>query len=177
MTMPDREAQLTRGRGDPLAYTTVPSPLGDLLLIGDEFRLSGLYMSTAHWGKAVGDDWIQDKSPFQDAVRQLDAYFAGDLKSFDLPLDLRGTPFQLKVWQALQEIPYGQTISYGELARRVGNPKASRAVGLANGKNPVSIIVPCHRVIGASGSLTGYGGGIERKRWLLDLEERTQNWP
>jgi methylated-DNA-[protein]-cysteine S-methyltransferase len=107
------------------------------------------------------------------AVRQLREYFAGERRDFDLPLEPAGTPFQLTVWDALRGIPYAETINYGQLAVRVGNPTASRAVGLANGRNPISIVVPCHRVIGANGSLTGYGGGLDRKRTLLDLERRT----
>ena len=107
-----------------------------------------------------------------DAVRQLKAYFAGELENFDLSLSPQGTPFQQKVWSELQKIPYGKTISYGELARRIGNPKASRAVGLANGSNPISIVIPCHRVIGANGKLTGYGGGLPIKEKLLALERR-----
>ena len=108
-----------------------------------------------------------------EAVRQLGEYFAGERRDFDLPLDPVGTPFQLTVWAALRDIPYAETINYGQLAGRVGNPHASRAVGLANGRNPISIVVPCHRVIGANGSLTGYGGGLDRKRTLLELERRT----
>jgi methylated-DNA-[protein]-cysteine S-methyltransferase len=108
--------------------------------------------------------------PLREAVRQLAEYFAGDRRKFDLPLRLEGTDFQRRVWQVLTEIPYGETWSYGQLAQRIGNPKGCRAVGLANGRNPISILVPCHRVIGADGSLTGYGGGVERKRWLLAHE-------
>src|ERR1700690_2867719 len=109
-------------------------------------------------------------TPLPLAARQLAEYFAGARRVFDLPLALHGTPFQQRVWRALTEIPYGETWSYGQLAKRIGNPKASRAVGLANGSNPISILVPCHRVIGADGSLTGYGGGMERKQWLLRHE-------
>ena len=112
-------------------------------------------------------DAIVDDAWFKDVAAQLDAYFAGELTIFDVEMDLRGTEFQQRVWAELCEIPYGETISYGELAARIGNANASRAVGLANGRNPISIIVPCHRVIGADGSLTGYGGGLERKTWLL----------
>ncbi|MGH9061287.1 MAG: methylated-DNA--[protein]-cysteine S-methyltransferase, partial [Acidimicrobiales bacterium] len=114
--------------------------------------------------------WERDDSCFGEAVAQLDAYFAGTLTRFDLPLRMQGTAFQRQVWSALCEIPYGQTWSYGQLADRIGNSKACRAVGLANGRNPVSIVVPCHRVIGADGSLTGYGGGVDRKAWLLGHE-------
>lgn len=117
-------------------------------------------------------DWVEDASvdPFPETQQQLVAYFAGTLTEFDLPLQLQGTPFQHQVWQALKTIPYGATMSYGELAHHIGQPKASRAVGLANGRNSLSIVVPCHRVIGANGKLTGYGGGIERKQWLLNHE-------
>lgn len=147
-------------------FTTVPSPIGDLLLLGDGDALSGLYMEP--WAPAAA--WQRADDAFTAAREQLDAYFAGELTAFDLPLAPRGTEFQLRVWTALQEIPYGETTSYGALAGRIGAPGAARAVGLANGRNPISIIVPCHRVIGAGGSLTGYGGGLERKRALLDLE-------
>ena len=144
-------------------YTTLhPSPVGDIQLRADaEGRLTGLYLR--HDG-AGGD------GPF-DAVRgQLDAYFAGELEQFDLPLAPHGTPFQMRVWDELTRIPYGETISYMELALRLGDRKLVRAVGTANGRNPLSIIVPCHRVIGADGTLVGYGGGLERKRWLLEHE-------
>jgi O-6-methylguanine DNA methyltransferase len=117
-------------------------------------------------------DAITDDAWFKDVAAQLDAYFAGELSTFDLEMNLLGTPFQQRVWSQLCDIPYGETISYGELARRVGNANASRAVGLANGRNPIALIVPCHRVIGANGSLTGYGGGLERKTWLLEHELR-----
>jgi methylated-DNA-[protein]-cysteine S-methyltransferase len=117
-----------------------------------------------------GSEWKESRTPFQEAIRQLKAYFTGRLHVFDLPLKLEGTPFQLKVWKALQRIPYGETLSYGELARRIGRPGAHRAVGAANGRNPLSIVIPCHRVIGASGKLTGYGGGLEAKERLLALE-------
>ena len=115
-------------------------------------------------------EWAESRAPFKEAVRQLDAYFAGRLRQFDLPLATGGTAFQQRVWRALRDIPYGETVSYGELARHIERPAAVRAVGAANGQNPISIVIPCHRVIGADGSLTGYGGGLERKRHLLDLE-------
>jgi methylated-DNA-[protein]-cysteine S-methyltransferase len=120
----------------------------------------------------IGADWVRhdESAPFMEAKRQLTAYFHGELKAFDLPLRLCGTEFQQRVWEELRRIPYGSTISYGELAQRVGNPNASRAVGLANGRNPISIVVPCHRVIGANGKLTGYSGGVARKEALLALE-------
>lgn len=148
------------------------SPIGDLLLTGDGAAVSGIWMMSHR------DEWKRAKAlPRDDAAfaatrAQLTAYFAGERTTFDLPLAPAGTPFQRKVWQALCEIPYGETISYGELARRIGQPTAARAVGLANGSNPLPIVVPCHRVIGADGSLTGFGGGIERKRWLLAHERR-----
>jgi methylated-DNA-[protein]-cysteine S-methyltransferase len=146
-------------------YTTLhPSPVGDILLrADDEGRLTELYLR--HGGAR------DTGGPFEEIREQLDAYFAGELEVFDLPLALHGTEFQLRVWEQLAKIPFGQTISYSELARRLGDPKLVRAVGLANGRNPVSIIIPCHRVIGADGSLVGYGGGLERKKWLLEHEE------
>lgn len=142
-----------------------PSPIGLLRLTARDGRLTGLWMDGD--GTPEGDDAVLDET-----VQQLDEWFAGDRRAFDVPVELEGTPFQREVWTALCDIPYGETISYGELARRVGRPpSASRAVGAANGRNPVSIIVPCHRVIGANGTLVGYGGGLERKRWLLDWEQ------
>jgi methylated-DNA-[protein]-cysteine S-methyltransferase len=153
-------------------YTYIDSPIGRLLLRSDGTALTGLYMdSSAHPPRGM-DTWVEDRNaqPLPDAVRQLDEYFAGRRREFDLPWRLDGTEFQQRVWKTLLEIRYGETWSYGELARRLGNPNASRAVGLANGRNPISIMVPCHRVIGADGSLTGYGGGLERKRWLLAHE-------
>ena len=144
--------------------TLHPSPVGELLLTADDDgRLTGLWLG--HDGSPTGDD-----SPFAAVHEQLDAYFAGELQDFDLPLAPHGTPFQLRVWDELTRIPYGQTISYLELALRLGDRKLVRAVGTANGRNPLSIIVPCHRVSGADGTLVGYGGGLERKRWLLDHE-------
>ncbi len=150
--------------------TTIDSPIGPLLLSASEGALTGVQMQNQRHFRGLPEGAVPDDAWFVDIVAQLNAYFAGDLREFDVPLHLAGTDFQRRVWAQLQEIPYGETISYGELASRVGNAKASRAVGLANGKNPVSIIVPCHRVIGADGSLTGYGGGLERKTWLLAHE-------
>jgi methylated-DNA-[protein]-cysteine S-methyltransferase len=116
--------------------------------------------------------WVEDKRSFKEAIRQLQAYFAGKLTEFELPLILEGTEFQLLVWRNLQKIPYGETVSYGQLANRIGRPEAARAVGLANGSNPLPIIIPCHRVIGSNGELTGFGGGIPIKKKLLALESR-----
>jgi methylated-DNA-[protein]-cysteine S-methyltransferase len=144
-------------------YRTLhPSPVGDIQLRADEHgRLTGLYLR--HDG-AGGD------GPFDAAREQLDAYFAGELEAFDLPLAPHGTRFQQRVWEELTRIPYAETISYKELALRLGDQKLVRAVGLANGRNPLSIVIPCHRVIGSDGTLVGYGGGLDRKRWLLDHE-------
>ncbi|GLU49023.1 methylated-DNA--[protein]-cysteine S-methyltransferase [Nocardiopsis ansamitocini] len=155
----------------PVRYTTTPTPIGELLLTGDGHALTGLYMLPEHrWGPEVGSDWVREDTAFTEACTQLAAYFAGELDVFALPMAPRGTPWQLQVWQALSTIPHGRTRSYGQLAARLGRPTASRAVGMANGRNPISIIVPCHRVIGANGSLVGYGGGLERKQQLLGLE-------
>ncbi|HYA67668.1 MAG TPA: methylated-DNA--[protein]-cysteine S-methyltransferase [Acidimicrobiales bacterium] len=150
--------------------TTVDSPIGPLTLTAVDDRLTGLHMHEQRHAPERREGWEHDASAFKDVVAQLEAYFVGELRQFDVALSMEGTDFQRRVWAGLCEIPYGETISYGELARQVGNPGASRAVGLANGRNPVAIIVPCHRVIGADGSLTGYGGGLERKVWLLDHE-------
>ncbi len=150
--------------------TTITSPIGRLLLVGDERALRGLYMLDGPKPPARDPAWAEDAAPFAAVIAQLREYFAGERTVFDVALESGGTPFQQRVWNALREIPYGQTISYGELASRIDQPSAVRAVGLANGRNPVSVIVPCHRVIGANGTLTGYGGGLERKRLLLDLE-------
>jgi methylated-DNA-[protein]-cysteine S-methyltransferase len=152
--------------------STVESPIGPLTLIARDGVLTHLSMHEARHSTSPPADAIVDDAWFKDVASQLDAYFAGELMTFDVEMDMIGTSFQRSVWAQLSAIPYGETISYGELAGRVGNPNASRAVGLANGRNPVAIIVPCHRVIGADGSLTGYGGGLERKTWLLDLETR-----
>jgi methylated-DNA-[protein]-cysteine S-methyltransferase len=151
-------------------YTTMPSPIGELLLVGDGDTLSGLYMQDGRKPKRIAPGWTESATPFADARAQLEEYFAGERTTFDIPLAPEGAPFELDVWRALEEIPYGETVSYGEIARRVGQPTAARAVGTANGRNPIAVIVPCHRVIGADGSLTGYGGGLERKRLLLELE-------
>jgi methylated-DNA-[protein]-cysteine S-methyltransferase len=154
-----------------MLYTMIDSPIGELLLLGDEQTLHGLYMQGGRKPMRVAPDWQRSATPFALATAQLHEYFDGQRVAFDLPLQMRGTPFERRVWSALQDIPYGETESYGELAQRIGQPSAPRAVGLANGRNPISVIVPCHRVIGADGSLTGYGGGVERKRALLELEQ------
>jgi methylated-DNA-[protein]-cysteine S-methyltransferase len=153
-------------------YTYMESLVGRLLLAGDEDGLRLVAFAEGKNGPAPESDWRYHTEPLQNAVGQLEGYFNGNLQSFDLPLRLHGTPFQLAVWRALQDIPYGETISYGELALRVGNPKGSRAVGLANGSNPIAIVVPCHRVIGTNGKLTGYGGGLCNKETLLALERK-----
>lgn len=151
-------------------YATVASPVGELLLVGREEALTGLYMLDGPRPKRVPEDWTRAEDPFAPAVEQLGQYFAGERTGFDLALEMRGTAFQRQVWQALRGIPHGRTESYGALAARMGPAVSPRAVGTANGQNPISIVVPCHRVIGADGALVGYGGGVERKRALLELE-------
>jgi methylated-DNA-[protein]-cysteine S-methyltransferase len=151
-------------------YTVVPSPVGDLTLTGTADALTGCWFDGHTKPTDVAGDLARDDDRFADEAAQLAAYFAGDLHGFALDLAPQGTTFQHRVWAQLRAIPYGETRSYGELALALGDPKLSRAVGLANGRNPLSIIVPCHRVIGADGSLTGFGGGMARKRFLLDLE-------
>ncbi|MFE1382307.1 methylated-DNA--[protein]-cysteine S-methyltransferase [Streptomyces sp. NPDC058740] len=151
-------------------HTVVDSPYDALTLVAVDGVLSRIHMTDQRHRPPEETFGTPDPRPFDEAVRQLDAYFAGRLTEFDLPLHLVGTPFQLRVWEQLRRIPYGRTRTYGELAEALGNPGAARAVGLANGRNPVSIIVPCHRVIGSGGSLTGYGGGLDRKKRLLAFE-------
>ena len=153
-------------------YKTFESPVGPLLLAGDSKALRLVSFESSKRPAFSRDGWKQDRAPFVEVIRQLQAYFRGDLREFDLPLAMEGTEFQLRVWNVLREIPYGETISYAQLAERIGNPKAVRAVGLANGSNPIPIIVPCHRVIGSDGSLTGFGGGLATKKMLLELETR-----
>jgi methylated-DNA-[protein]-cysteine S-methyltransferase len=152
------------------AYTEIDSPVGRLLLAGDEGCLRSLLFAAT-----PEVDWRSDPAPFRNVIEQLNSYFAGELQTFSVTLAPEGTAFQKRVWNELERIPYGETISYGQLAERIGNPKASRAVGLANGSNPISIIVPCHRVIGANGKLTGYGGGLPIKEKLLGLERRQKS--
>lgn len=153
-------------------YTYMDSPIGSLLLAGDGENLHTLGFPGGKMQRRHEPGWVEDAAPFALAIGQLRAYFTGELKHFDLPLAPAGTEFQRKVWSALQGIPYGETRSYGELAIEVGNGKASRAVGAANGKNPIPVIIPCHRVVGSDGGLTGFGGGIETKQRLLELEAR-----
>jgi methylated-DNA-[protein]-cysteine S-methyltransferase len=155
-------------------HTVIDSPYGPLTLVADDGILCGLYMTGQRHRPPEETFGERDDLPaFGEATDQLKAYFAGELKEFTLELRLQGTPFQRSVWEQLRKIPYGETRSYGQLADALGNPTASRAVGLANGRNPVGVIVPCHRVVGANGSLTGYGGGLDRKQRLLDFESGT----
>jgi methylated-DNA-[protein]-cysteine S-methyltransferase len=154
-------------------HTVVASPIGEITLVVTGDDLTGLYLIGQRHRPAqetFGRPGDPADEPFAATIAQLGEYFAGRRTRFDLPIAFHGTAFQRMIWTALREIPFGETVSYGELAELIGKPTAARAVGLANGKNPVGIIVPCHRVIGASGSLTGYGGGLENKQWLLDLE-------
>ena len=170
MQAPDRSPEFTQ--------SVVASPIGPLTLVAAGRALAGVYMdaqrhlpdTVAQAAPASQDG--PDAAPLAAAARQLAEYFAGQRTEFDLPLEMAGTDFQRRVWAALREIPYGETVSYGELARGIGKASASRAVGLANGKNPFAVVVPCHRVVGSDGSLTGYGGGLDRKRFLLALEQR-----
>jgi methylated-DNA-[protein]-cysteine S-methyltransferase len=155
-----------------LAYTSMESPIGPLLLAGDQGGLHMVYFVNGRRPKSLPRAWVEDKKPFKEVIRQLKTYFDGKLTDFDLPLVLDGTEFQLLVWRSLQKIPYGETISYGQLAKRIGSPDAARAVGLANGSNPIPIIIPCHRVIGSNGDLTGFGGGLPIKKKLLALESK-----
>jgi methylated-DNA-[protein]-cysteine S-methyltransferase len=153
-----------------MLYSWFESPLGELLLTGDTQSLFGVYLSNQKHTPVIGQHWVRNDNAFSRAVIQLNEYFLGQRRQFDVPMDAEGTEFQKRVWKSLCQIPYGKTCGYGELARELGNPNASRAVGMANGCNPISIIVPCHRVIGANGALTGYGGGLTAKKWLLDHE-------
>jgi methylated-DNA-[protein]-cysteine S-methyltransferase len=154
----------------PVLFTRIPSIIGPLLLVSDGEALTGLYMESHTYGPAVNPAWIEAERWFRPAREQLDAYFAGSLTQFNVPIAPRGTAFQEAVWRALLAIPYGTTATYAGIAKRLGRPDAVRAVGAANGRNPISIIVPCHRVVGSGGSLVGYAGGLDRKRRLLDLE-------
>ncbi len=156
-----------------MLYATIESPLGELLLLGDGVRLHGLAMQAGSKPRTVRPGWKREPTAFADVETQLHEYFIGERTSFDLELEPKGTLFQRRVWEALLQIAYGETISYGELADRIGRPTAARAVGAANGANPIAVIIPCHRLIGANGTLTGYAGGVERKQALLELEARS----
>ena len=157
-----------------LYYTTIPSPVGQLRLMASDKGLCAVLFNSGRDAKVSFNGGMErnDEHPIlKKAEAQLAEYFSGKRKKFDVKLDMRGTVFQINAWRELQNIPYGKTISYGEQAKRLGDAKKSRAVGMANGRNPLSIIVPCHRVIGASGALTGFGGGLKTKEYLLDLEK------
>jgi methylated-DNA-[protein]-cysteine S-methyltransferase len=155
-----------------VSYTRIGSPIGELLLVADARGLRLVSFDNSKRAAPVQAEWREDKAPFAEVIRQLHSYFEGELREFNLPLAPAGTQFQLRVWDSLRAIPYGETISYAQLAQRIENPKAVRAVGLANGCNPIPIIIPCHRVIGSDGSLTGFGGGLPTKKKLLALEGR-----
>lgn len=155
---------------NPTRFRTLESPIGLLTLAGRDGRLTHLVMDRRNHQPVGRDSWVRDDGEFTDVVTELKAYFLGQLEHFTCAMNLEGTAFQLRVWRALEEIPYGETRSYGEVAASIGQPTASRAVGMANARNPIAVIIPCHRVIGANGALTGYDGGLERKRVLLDLE-------
>ena len=152
------------------------TPVGRLLIAGDEHGLRHVSFSKSHFSAPVTTpekDWEANEKPLKEAVKQLTAYFSGKLQNFDLPLLPEGTEFQQKVWNELRKVKFGTTASYGHIAAQIGNPAASRAVGMANGRNPISIIVPCHRIIGSTGKLVGYGGGLSHKETLLKLERCT----
>jgi methylated-DNA-[protein]-cysteine S-methyltransferase len=158
-------------------FTVLPSPIGELLVVGADdpsaqFTISGLYMTGQRYEPMLRPEWVGDADRFADAEKQLDAYFGGDLTDFDLPLAASGSEFQRSVWTALLDIPLGATRAYGQVAQQVADKSKTRAVAAAIGRNPIGIVVPCHRVVGADGSLTGYAGGLDRKRWLLDHEAR-----
>lgn len=157
-------------------YCYLDTPIGELLLAGEDGALSMIGFPKGSMRRAPEADWIFNERQLADAIQQLREYFSGERRDFDLPLKLGGTEFQVSVLEALQGIPYGETTSYGEIAKRIGRPKAVRAVGAANGRNPIPIVVPCHRVIGSTGDLTGFGGGLDTKEALLRLEaEHTQD--
>ncbi len=158
-------------------YCYLDTPIGELLLAGDDDALCLVSFPEGSMRRDPDPDWIYNEKPFAMARQQLTEYFAGERREFDLPLKLNGTEFQMSVLQALQHIPYGETTSYAEIAERIGRPKAVRAVGAANGRNPIPIIVPCHRVIGSHGELTGFGGGLDTKEALLRLEAEHSQFP
>ena len=158
----------------PTYFTHYDSPLGKLVLTMQEDRLTGLWITGEKHAPLHDPTWVENDAPFAEVRRQLDLYFKGELTEFAVPMHSPGTAFQQRVWAALCEIPYGETWSYGRLAKHIDSPAAVRAVGAANGRNPISIIVPCHRVIGANNTLTGYGGGLKAKAWLLELERKRE---
>jgi methylated-DNA-[protein]-cysteine S-methyltransferase len=160
-----------------MRYAVVASPIGDLVVWGEGSTLSGLSFSDSRKAAAVDPAWERADASFAQVAEELRAYFAGELTHFDLTLAPHGTEFQRRVWDALLQIPYGSTTTYGQLAAELGDPRSTRAVGLANGRNPIAIVIPCHRVIGADGNLTGYGGGMDRKRWLLAHESGALTLP
>jgi len=151
-------------------FDFIPSPIGQVLVTSDGRNLTGLYLENHKGGPTISSDWVRDPSRFTGVSRQLSSYFAGKLDSFEIATFVAGTDFQRAVWKELESIPFGATLTYGEIARRLNMPKASRAVGAAVGRNPVSIVIPCHRVIGSHSAITGYAGGIEKKKALLALE-------
>jgi methylated-DNA-[protein]-cysteine S-methyltransferase len=153
-------------------YSYMDSPVGRLLLAGDDDKLKVIGFSSGNKARGAAADWERFDEPFRAVKKQLEQYFAGERHQFELDLAPDATPFQSQVLEALQQIPYGETCSYQDVAVSVGNPKAVRAVGGANGNNPIPIVIPCHRVVGSDGSLTGFGGGLDNKRFLLDLERR-----
>ncbi len=154
-------------------YTYFQSPFCKLLIAGEDGALKQVdFLTSEEHSVSILPDWRPDDGPLKDAIRQLEAYFSGELKQFSLKIAFKGTPFQCRVWNALQKTAYGETVSYGELARLIGNPKACRAVGAANARNPLPLIIPCHRVIGSNGKLVGFGGGLQLKQALLDHERR-----
>jgi methylated-DNA-[protein]-cysteine S-methyltransferase len=155
-------------------YQTLASPVGELLLVGTADHLTGLYLTRRKHHPVRGLDWVRDADRFAEECSELDAYFAGERRDFDIALRVDGTAFQRDVWAALLDISFGTTTTYGALARSLGRPAAARAVGAAVGRNPIPIVIPCHRVLGSDGSLTGYGGGIETKRWLLRKESSVE---
>lgn len=169
--MPNKQPKFTAFDGN-IFYHWYQSPIGKLLLTGNESALFSI--SFPNHNAITADQWHENIAPFKDICAQLDSYFNRELTTFDIALAPKGTEFQQSVWQALLEIPYGETTSYGAIAKRLDNPKAVRAVGGANGRNPIPIIIPCHRVIGSNGSLTGFGGGLPTKTYLLDLENSEQ---
>jgi methylated-DNA-[protein]-cysteine S-methyltransferase len=168
----DVERATEPARWGAASCTQIESPVGSLLLAADSAGLRHILFKNGTRTVVPDAAWREDRRALGETIRQLRAYFSGELERFSLPLAPEGTPFQLEVWSHLCDIPYGETISYGELARRIGHPRASRAVGLANGTNPIPIVIPCHRVIGSNGKLTGYGGGLPIKEKLLALERR-----